>query len=207
MDIQKLQKNVNVNLRNSINHGKVAVKRDKIGEKLCFYYVEKYVPKCIELPLYEFDCIIDSTFDTASGILLGLSLFTNSHLELLNIDTVKREYSAFSLLAMQLSILGIYCRSISNIENKKQLNVDIEIQNTDRSYIAEIATLISILVFDRYKKYEKYMFSFSNPRMPHRWIRYTNQEILDMYTGEKDFDVVLKNMINRKDFIIFDPST
>lgn len=203
---KEITKNINVNLRNAINHGKVSVKREGTDDRLCFYYVEKHVSKCLELSMYEFDRIIDSTFDTASGVLLGLSLFINKHLELLNIDTVKREYPAFSLLAMQLSIPGIYCRSISDTGNNKQLNVDIEIQNTDRGYISQIATLMSILVFDRYKEYEQYMFSFSNPRMITGWIRYTNQEILDMYTKEKSFDVVLKSVINRNDYIIFEPS-
>lgn len=108
---------------------------------------------------------------------------------------------------MQLSMPGIYCRSISDIDNNKQLNVDIEIENIDRGYISQIATLMSILVFDHYKEYEQYMFSFSNPRMITGWIRYTNQEILDMYTKEKNFAVALKSVIARNDLIIFEPST
>ncbi|MGO5066606.1 MULTISPECIES: YecA family protein [unclassified Clostridium] len=204
---EEITKNINVNLRNAINHGKVAVKRAAIGNKLCFYYVEKHVSKCLELPVYEFDHVIDSVFDTASGVLLGLSLFINKHVGLLNIDTAKREYTAFCLIAMQLSMPGIYCRSISDTGNNKQLNVDIEIENTDRGYIGQIATLMAILVFDHYKEYEQYMFSFSNPRMITGWIRYTNQEILDMYTKEKNFDVVIKSVIDRGDFVIFNPST
>ncbi|WP_280527039.1 SEC-C metal-binding domain-containing protein [Clostridium senegalense] len=204
---KEITKNINVNLRNSINHGKVSIKRYAASDKLCFYYVEDNVSKCIELSVYEFDSIIDSTFDTASGVLLGLSIFINKHLELLNINTVKRDYTAFSLLAMQLSIPGIYCRSISDIGNNKQLNVDIEIQNTDIGYISQIATLMSILVFENYNEYEQYMFSFSNPRMNTGWIRYTKQEILDMYNKEKRFDIILKSVINRNDFIIFDAST
>lgn len=203
----EITKNINVNLRNAINHGKVELNRGTTGDIICFYYVEKHISKCIELSVYEFDNIIDSTFDTASGVLLGLSLFINKHIELLNINTVKRGYANFSLLAMQLSMPGIYCRSIRDTGNNKQLNVDIEIQNTDRGYIGEIATLMAILVFDHYKEYEQYMFSFSNPRMITGWIRYTKQEIIDMYTQKKSFDVVLKSVINRNDFIIFEPST
>ncbi|MDY2882796.1 MAG: SEC-C domain-containing protein [Romboutsia timonensis] len=203
----EITKNINVNLRNAINHGKVALNRGATGDILGFYYVEKHVSKYLELSVYEFDNIIDSAFDTASGVLLGLSLFINKHIELLNIDTLKRGYTNFSLLAMQLSIPGIYCRSIRDTGNNKQLNVDIEVQNTDRGYICEIATLMAILVFDHYKGYEQYMFSFNNPRMTTGWIRYTNQEIVDMYTQKKSFDVVLKSVINRNDLIIFEPST
>lgn len=190
---EEIIKNINVNLRNAINHGKVAVKRAAIGNKLCFYYVEKHVSKCLELPVYEFDHVIDSVFDTASGVLLGLSLFINKHVGLLNTDTAKREYTAFCLLAMQLSMPGIYCRSISDTGNNKQLNVNIEIENTDRGYIGQIATLMAILVFDHYKEYEQYMFSFSNPRMITGWIRYTNQEILEVITSAIDWLKGIKN--------------
>lgn len=203
----EITKNINVNLRNAINHGKVELNRGTTGDIICFYYVEKHISKCLELSVYEFDNIIDSSFDTASGVLLGLSLFINKHIELLNIDTVKMGYTNFSLLAMQLSIPGIYCRSIRDTGNNKQLNVDIEIQNTDRNYIGKIATVMAILVFDHYKEYEQYMFSFSNPRMTTGWVRYTNQEIIDMYDPKKSFDIVLKSVIDRNDFIIFEPST
>lgn len=204
---EEITKKINVNLRNAINHGKVAVKNGATGTKLNFYYVENRISQCLELSVWEFDRIIDSTFDTASGVLLGLALFINKHPELLKIDTIKRDYLAFSLLAMKFSIPGIYCRSISDTGNNKQLNIEIEIKNTDRSYIAEIATLMAILIFDKYKEYEQYMFSFSNPRMISGWIRYTNQEIFDMYTKEKGFDIVLKSVIDRGDCIIFEPST
>lgn len=202
----EITKNINVNLRNAINHGKVEVKRDRIGEKISFYYIENHVSKCTELNMYEFDRIIDSVFDTASGVLLGLSLFINNNLKLLNIDTSKREYADFSLLSMKLSIPGVYCKNISDIGDNTQLNVEVEIQNTDRGYIGQVATMMAILVFDHYKQYDKYMISFTNPRMLTGWIRYTKKEIFDMYTKNKGFDVVLKSVIGRKDFIIFEPS-
>lgn len=202
----EITKNINVNLRNAINHGKVEVKRDRIGEKISFYYSENHVSKCTELNMYEFDRIIDSVFDTASGVLLGLSLFINNNLKLLNIDTSKREYADFSLLSMKLSIPGVYCKNISDIGNNTQLNVEVEIQNTDRGYICQVARMMAILVFDHYKQYDKYMISFTNPRMLTGWIRYTKKEIFDMYTKNKGFDVVLKSVIGRKDFIIFEPS-
>lgn len=202
----EITKNINVNLRNAINHGKVEVKRDRIGEKISFYYVENHVSKCTELNMYEFDRIIDSVFDTASGVLLGLALFINNNLKLLNIDTSKREYTDFSLLSMKLSIPGVYCKNISDVGNNTQLNIEVEIQNTDRCYIGQIATMMAILVFDHYKQYDKYMISFTNPRMLTGWVRYTKKEIFDMYTKNKGFDVVLKSVIGRKDFIIFEPS-
>ena len=197
---------VDVNIRNAINHGKVLTKKTP-SDQICFYYVENNIPKCKEMATYEFDNIIDSTFDVVSAVLLSLTVFMNNNIDLLKIDESKKEYVPFSLLSMRLSLPGIRCQSISDTGNLKQLNVDIEIMNTDRTYIAQIATMLSIMIFDKYNDYEQYMFNFSNPRMINGWVRYKNQEILDMTNQTKSFDVVLTEVVKRKDFIVFDPST
>lgn len=200
----EISKNVDVNLRNAINHGKVLTKKTP-NDQICFFYVENNLPKCKEMPTYEFDKIIDDTFDTVSATFLALVVLMNNHIELINVDDSKKEYVSFSLLSLRFSLPGICCQSISDTENLKQLNVEIEIENTDRTYIAQIATMMAVMIFEKHNDYEQYMFSFSNPRMMNGWIRYTNQEVLDMSNKIRPFDVVLAEANKRKDFIIFDP--
>lgn len=202
----KIDQYVNVNLRNAINHGKVLLKKNP-ADLMCFYYTEQRIQKCDELPTYEFDRIIDDTFDCVSAVLLALVSFFNNHLSVLHIDETKKEYVPFSVLALQLSIPGICCQSISDIANSKQLNIEIEIANTERSYIAEIAIYIAALVHNRYSDYKNYMISFGNPRMMNGWIRFKNQEISNMRDGTQTLDAVIKDVIERKDFLIFPPST
>ena len=203
----ELTKDANVNMRNAINHGKVNIKREALGEKICFHYVENRIPCTLEIAMYEFDKIIDNAYDAASSVLLGLTTLFNRHMDLLNIDTEKKGYVQFSLQSMRLSLPGIYCSNISDTSNNKQLNIEIKIDNTDRGYIAQIATLLSIIVYEKYDDYEQYMFSFSNERMISGWVRYTNEEIHDMYNENRAIDDVLKDVIERKDCMIFDPST
>jgi hypothetical protein len=201
----KIAQRVDVNLRNAINHGKVLMKKSP-GDPICFFYIENNVSKCKELATYEFDKIIDDTYDAVSAVLLSLSVFINNNMSLIKIDDSKKEHVAFALLAMRISQPGIYCQSISDTGNLKQLNIEIEIENTDRTYIAQIATMLAILVFDKHNDYEQYMFNFSNPRMLNGWVRYKNQEIKDMTNKTKSFDVVLSEVSERQDLIIFDPS-
>lgn len=202
----EIEKNVDVNLRNAINHGKVLMKKTP-SNQICFFYVENNISNCKEMATYEFDKIIDDTFDSVSAVLLSLAVFINNHMALLKIDESKKEYVSFALLAMRFSFPGICCQSISDTGNLKQLNIEIEIENTDRTYIAQIATMLSIMVFDKHDDYEQYMFNFSNPRMMNGWVRFKNQEVLDMTNWTKSFDVVLSEANKRQDFIIFDPST
>ena len=201
----KIDQYVNVNLRNAINHGKVLLKKNP-ADLMCFYYTEQRIQKCDEIPTYEFDRIIDDTFDCVSAVLLSLVSFFNNHLSVLHIDETKKEYVPFSVLALRLSIPGICCQSISDIANSKQLNIEIEIANTERSYIAEIAIYIAALVHNKYSDYENYMISFGNPRMMNGWIRFKNLEITSMRDGTQTLDSVIKDVIDRKDFLIFPPS-
>ena len=197
---------VNVNLRNAINHGKVLLKKTP-ADQMCFYYTEQRIQKCEEIPVYQFDKLIDDTFDMVSAVLLALVTFFNDNLAILQIDETKKEYVPFSLLALRLSIPGICCLSINDIADSKQLNIEVEIANTERSYIAEVALYMAAMVYEKYLDYENYMLSFSNPRMMNGWVRFKKQEIIDMRDGNKSLDAVITEVIDRKDFIIFPPST
>lgn len=202
----QLAGNIDVNIRNAINHGKVRLSKDPI-EKIYFSYSEQRISKIKEIALYEFDKIIDQSFDTASAVLLALSTFMNSHMHLICIDETKNEYIPFSILAMRLSIPGIYCSSICDTGNLNQLNIELEVKNTERGYIAQIAALLSILVYNAHSDYDKYLFSFSNPRMMSGWIIYHKQDIIDIISGAKKIDTVCSEIIERKEFLIFPPST
>lgn len=202
----QLAGNIDVNIRNAINHGKVRLDKDPV-DKIYFTYSEQRISKTKEIALYEFDKIIDRSFDTASAVLLALSTFMNAHMHLISIDETKNEYIPFAILAMRLSIPGICCSSISDTGNLDQLNIELEVENTDRGYLAQIAALLSILVYNTHSDYNKYLFSFSNPRMMNGWIIYQKQDILDIISGTKKMDIVCSEIIDRKEFLIFPPST
>lgn len=202
----EISNRVNVNIRNAINHGKVLIKKKPI-EYLCFFFVENHIPKNVEMPIYEFDRVIDETYDCVSAVFLAVAMFVNNHIDLLKIDQSKKEFTAFARLAMQLSLPGIQCKFISDIDNAKQLNVEIEIENTDRAYIGQVATMLSVIIYNKYNEYEQYWISFTNPRMVNGWVRYTNQEIYDVVNDIRTFGDVLEEVLERKDFVIFPTST
>lgn len=199
--------NTNVNIRNAINHGKVIVRTSQNDNELIFHYEEKRTSRTLTMKMYEFDKMLDDIYDMASGVLLALSSFFNNHISLLNIDKSKKEYIAFSLHALELSIPKTQCINISNVECVNQLNIEMKVENTERGYLASLAIMISLLIYEKYNDYEQYMISFSNPRMITGWIRFKKQEIQDMYDKKKSFNVVVEEVIERKDFMFFDAST
>ena len=202
----EISQRINVNIRNAINHGKVLMRKNP-SDQICFYYVENRIQKCQEMAIYEFDNMIDNSLDVVSAVLLAIITFLNNHKQLIQTDLTQKDYVSFARLSMSLSIPGIYCSTISNTDNLKQINVEIDIDKTERSYIAQIATLMAVLVYDRYNDYEQYMFSFNHPRMLNGWVRYKKEDLTALFAGTGTFDSVVKAAMDRKDFLIFDPST
>lgn len=88
---------------------------------------------------------------------------------------------------------------LSDTGNDKQLNIEFEVNNTDRGCLGQNATLLAILVYEKYADYEQYRFGFSNPRMINGWVRFTNQEIFDMSADNRSFNTVMQGVVDRKD--------
>lgn len=199
----EISENIDVNIRNSINHGKILTRNSQFKE-IVFYYSENNTPKSKVLKTYEFDNLIDKTLDIVSGVFLAISLFMNNNIDLIKINDTKNKYVSFSHFAMCLSLPEIHCYNISDIENSKQLNIEMKIDNTDRDFIGELAIMLSIIIFDKYNYYKKYMISFNNPHMMTGWVIFENQDISDMINSNKSPDTVISEIIVRKDFQIFD---
>lgn len=201
----EISQRINVNIRNAINHGKVLMIKNP-SDQICFYYVENRSQKRQEMSIYEFDNMINNSFDAASAVLLAIITFLNNHKQLIQTDLTQKDYVSFMRFSMSLSLPGICCSAISDTGNSNQINVEIDIDKTERTYIAQIASLLAVLVYDRYSDYEQYMFSFKHPRMLTGWVRYKNEDIAALFSGTETFSTVLEKVIARNDFLIFDPS-
>ncbi|MBS4222401.1 SEC-C metal-binding domain-containing protein [Lederbergia citrea] len=206
-NFELLVRDVNVDVRNAINHGGVVYKIVDGGPVIEFQYAKNREYQILHMPLYEFDGLIDKVFDVASAIILGLVTFFNNHNNLFEINLKEKLFIPFSLLALELSIPEARCRSISGLPNDKQLNVDMYIKNTDPGNINQMAIILSMLVYDRYNDYDQYMISFSNERLQSSWIRFTNTEVNRMLLDAKNFETVLKEAIDRGDYVVWPPST
>lgn len=204
-DLSCATQHVDIDIRNAINHGGVIFKED--GRTIDFHYMKNHNSVSRTLQVYEFDRLIEQVYDTASAILLSLSVFLNNHWDLVSIDLSQKSFMSFALFSLELSIPHCKCRYIFDIPNNKQLNADFYITNTDRTFILQTAVELAIIIFTRYGDYDQYYFSFSGERLQTSWVRFTNQEVADMTTRKREITDVIQNALKRKDIIIFDPST
>lgn len=200
-----LVSDVDINIRNAINHGGIMFKEN--GKTIEFHYTKNRKLMVSTIKSYEFDELINKVYDVASGVLLGICEFLNNHLNLISINRSEKSYVAFCLFSLELSIPCIRCKSISESPDGTQLNVDIKIDNSDRTYILQTAIELSMLVYEKYADYEKYFLSFSNERLQTSWVRFFNQEISDMINQNQSLVDVATKATQRQDVIIFNSST
>lgn len=200
-----LVKDVNIDVRNAINHGGVLFKES--GKKIEFIFSKCGKSAQVSMYCYDFDKLIERTYDAASGVLLGISMFINENIDKIVVDRNKKLFNSFTLLAMKLSIPSIRCKSIVDLPNNKQINIDIYIKNTDKGHIFQVSILLAILLFESYDDYDNYFLSFSSERLQGSWIRFQNEDVKDMILGKRDFSNVVEQIIARGDRMIFDTST
>lgn len=202
---KSLTEHVDINVRNAINHGGIVFKED--GQLIDFRYTERNRSIVRTLNVYEFDQLINDVYDTASALVLGISVILNNNWNIVHVDKSKKSFAAFSLLGMELSIPQVRCRYISEAPNGTQLNAEFWVQNTDRTYIMQTAIELAILIYSLYNDFEKYYISFSNERLATSWLRFTNQEVNDMVNNKRELSVVLSDAIQKKEVLVFNPST
>ena len=200
-----LTADIDINIRNAINHGGIVFKED--GKEIEFHYNENHHSVSCTLHSFEFDRLIERVYDAASAVVLGICSFMNNHWTIVSVDMVRKSFASFCLYGMRLSMPSIRCRYLSEIPDNKQLNADIIIANSDRTYILQTAIELAILIYAQYNDYEKYFISFSNERLQTSWTRFTNREIYDMTNKKRELAEVATEATKRKDVIIFNPST
>lgn len=201
----KLTESVNINIRNAINHGGIVFEED--GQKIVFHYTENKRSVSSTFTAYEFDQLINDVYDTASAIILGITVFLNLNWKTVTVDRSSKTFVAFCLLGMELSIPTVRCRYISESPSGEQLNAEFWVKDTERGYLFECAVLLVMAIYDIYDGYEKYYISFSGERLATSWMCFSNQQVFDMLNRNREPADIIKEVINSREVVIFNPST
>ena len=201
---EELQNKIDVDIRNAINHGGVFFREN--GREIVFHYVKegKVVEKILKT--YEFDKLINDTYDVASGILLGISLFLNTNLE--SIELIRKNtYVSYIMFAQKLNVPGIRCRGISESQNPIQINAEFDFDVIDRKYCRQSALLLAIQIYEVYPEYKQFWIGIHNIRLKASWMRFIKKDIEAIVNGNKDaFPNAVENMLKRGDEVLFEPS-
>jgi len=198
--LSKLIENVDVEVRNAINHGGVVFLED--GKRLLFKYMKSHLPQSKCYNCYEFDDMLNKLFDSCSAILLGITEFINERIRHVAIDEKsENDYLRFKLLSMRLSLPALECMDINDSSiNSEQLNIIMATEETDKTFLAQTAIEIASQVYGIYPNYKKYYIQFQHPRMLICFVRFLSEEIQGFLVDYKTLNDQLMAAINRGDY-------
>ena len=197
---------VDVDVRNAINHGGVMFRLDEGFEVIDFMYNKQGRTEIKSFKLWEFDDLIYRVYDTAGGVLLGICHFLNENFDSILVDRNSKRHLAFSLFSMELSIPTLRCRSINDVGDNKQLNLQFYVTNPNRYFLVRIAIEVAMIAFSRYNDYQQYMISFSGDRLQTSWMRFRNEQVEDMISRKRELAEVAEEVL-RNDSLMWEPPT
>ncbi|MGE7920646.1 YecA family protein [Viridibacillus sp. NPDC093762] len=205
-NFEHLTADVDIDIRNSINHGAVLTTEE--GKSIGFRYTSGKSVQMKNLYYYQFDNLIDSVYDTCSGILLGLSEFLLKHTDSLDQNSIlSNQYVAFNYWGLKLSLPDISCLGINdNSIEKKQLNINFKVSDTDRTFLIQTALEITVQIHDIYPDYERYFINFENDRLLLSWVRFKKSEIISILNDYTNMAKCIEAIIKRGDIQIANPS-
>lgn len=196
--------NVDINIRNAINHGGVVFKEE--GKTIDFMYSKNHQPVVESFKAYDFDRKIQATYDTASAAILACTLLLNNS-DIVNITNNNISFVSLEYLGMKLSLPFLRCININVLPDYKQMNIIFYSENTDKTYLYESAFEIAMIVYNIHSNFEKYWIGFHNERLLPCWIRFNNSEINDVISRSREIGDVLMDIIcNRKDTMMWEAS-
>lgn len=196
---------VDIDIRNSINHGGVVFLED--GNEIEFRYNKQHQNTLKKLKAWDFERLIDCVYDVASALILALASFYNNHWDIIDVDINSKNNNAFNFISLKLSNEHLYCEYINDVENNKQINVNMYTAITDREILLQDAISLCLLVYDLYGDYEKYLIGFRNERMSAGFVRFTNKQISDIAYQIREMSDVVNEIIHKKEILIYNPST
>ncbi len=141
---------------------------------------------------WDFERLIDCVYDVASALILALASFYNNHWDIIDVDINSKSNNAFNFISLKLSNEHLYCEYINDVENNKQINVNMYTAITDREILLQDAISLCLLVYDLYGDYEKYLIGFRNERMSAGFVRFTNKQISDIAYQIREMSDVVK---------------
>ena len=188
---------ININLRNAINHGNLFVRGNEVeyryGKNAQSYSYET-------ITIWEYDNLIDEAYDIGSGILFGILKVLSKHPETIESNHNASEENSrewYRLTYKNSKNRILYLNSVVS-GNINQLN--IHIQTNLENYNGLVFALIELArgAFFRFPQYNSYFVGFEHSRSSSGFVRLTSEQLL----STDDIGDLYKMIVDCKDILM-----
>ena len=187
---------VNLNLRNAVNHGNVFVDGDTIN------YRFGKSPKDYEnasMKYWDYDNIIDESYDIACGILIGIIRVIAQNPEIIIKHFERSEHNAFQWFRLMYKNPKVSIKYLNKGQvNEPQLNVNIETKIEDHNHLVFALIELAKGAFIQFPNYEKYFVGYTHNRSASGFIRVTRKDL----TQTDEVASLYQKIIDSQDMLI-----
>jgi hypothetical protein len=166
---------INLNLRNAVNHGNVFVSGSTINYR---YGKSPKEYENISIKYWDYDNIIDESYDIACGVLLGILQVLVKNPTIISEHFETSEYSSFHwfrLIYKNAKVKVLYLDEAMFNEPQLNINIETSIEYHDNLVIALIE--IAKGAFIQFPNYQRYLVGYSHNRSSPGFIRLTNEQL------------------------------
>ena len=196
---------LNISIRNAINHGKVIFQEN--GKKIKFLYSSNRQIQSIELADYDFENLINSIYDLVSSLVLSISYFLNKYHHIIQINLKDENYLSYQYLSMILSKPSVRFKCIYGLSENRQLNMDIVVENYDRGFLSQLSFILLSIVYSYHCNFGKYLLGISGERLQGGWFILNNDQINGILERRYELSDVYRTAIKDRNVMIWEPST
>jgi len=199
-----LTQHIDVDIRNAINHGGILLS----DEDISFFYMKGNIQQQKKLRYYNFDELIEKSFDSVSGIIMGFLKFFMIYPEAILGTYILMEEKADFFIKMSLARLlysfpGTKCEfiSIDKIGEEEQLNLYFFTDIVDSNEIIMFAIEVALLSRLWFPTHQQYYISFEGERMLSGWARFSSEELESCIDAESIIVVIKKALSEVRIFL------
>ena len=189
--------NININLRNAVNHGNVFVN----GNKITYRYGKASDYETKEISCWEYDDIIDETFDISCGILVGVLRTFTKFPEIIAEHISLSEENSLGWLRLiyrnpKVKVISITKGTIDT----PQLNINIETSIDKRNNLVFALIEIAKGAFMHFPSYNRYFIGYNHNRSPLGFIRLSHEQL----SKTQDVGELYQMIIDSHEILMFD---
>ncbi|MCB0408892.1 MAG: hypothetical protein KDD29_01660 [Flavobacteriales bacterium] len=183
---------INIDIRNAINHGNLFVKGNKIEYRFG-KTPQSYEYKTINI--WEYDSIINEAYDIGCGILVGFFKILSKYPEIIINHYDSSEENAkewYRLIYKNSKIRVLYLNSVKT-NNINQFNVHIETNIENKNNLIFALIELARGAFFRFPKYNSYFIGYEHNRSSSGFIRLTNEQLSSTNNISELYKMILEN--------------
>jgi hypothetical protein len=166
---------IDINIRNAINHGRVLYN----DNELVFSYIEDRKKSRKTITIWEFDDLIEKTYDIASGTIIGIIKFLSLcndiiQTEFENIGNSEYKDEWFRLLYHSKMV---HCVDIDTKKSQGQVNLQIKATIPNENNLGFIIRLLLSGLYVFYNDQEQFFICYQHPRSVTGFARFPKSDV------------------------------